>query len=160
MFNLDTCGYASDLTCMEQVLAELGPLALDAAGQGRHTLLGADLSDAQATADAASMPDVDHEDDQFLIADLAVCAVRPAAHHIGCAAATRSAQFRQHPHPMSAQRGRGDSPPEPSGPAAGTSPGAAGSPTRRAPTIPARAAALLENGPTVVTRTLRQVTPS
>ena len=37
MFNLDKCGYASDLTSLEQVLAELGPQALDAAGQGRHT---------------------------------------------------------------------------------------------------------------------------
>jgi hypothetical protein len=33
VFNLDKCGYASDLTSIEQVLAELGPQALDAAGR-------------------------------------------------------------------------------------------------------------------------------
>jgi dTDP-glucose 4,6-dehydratase len=53
VFNPDKCGYASDITTIEQVLAELGPQGLDAAGQGRHNLLRVDLSDAEATADAA-----------------------------------------------------------------------------------------------------------
>jgi dTDP-glucose 4,6-dehydratase len=59
VFNLDKCGYASDLTSIEQVLAELGPQALDAAGQARHTLLRVDLSDAQATAAAVRQADPD-----------------------------------------------------------------------------------------------------
>jgi hypothetical protein len=59
VFNLDTCGYASDITSIEQVLTELGPQALDAAGQGRHTLLRVDLSDAEATADAVRQADPD-----------------------------------------------------------------------------------------------------
>ena len=59
VFNLDKCGYASDLTSIEQVLAELGPEALDAAGQGRHTLLRVDLSDAEATAAAVRQADPD-----------------------------------------------------------------------------------------------------
>jgi hypothetical protein len=134
VFNLNTCGYASDLTSLEQVLAELGLPGLPRPS-------GVDLSDAAATADAASMPDVDHEDDQLLIADPAVCAVWPDAHHIWCAAATRSAQFRQHPHPLAAQRGPGDSPlsrqaqqPEPA-------PGPPTAPHSQAPPIPTRAAA-------------------
>ncbi len=52
VFNLETCGYASDLTSIEQVLAELGP-------QACHTLLRVDLSDAEATADAARQADPD-----------------------------------------------------------------------------------------------------
>jgi dTDP-glucose 4,6-dehydratase len=59
VFNLDKCGYASDLTSIEQVLAELGPRALDAAGQARHTLLRVDLSDAEATAAALQAADPD-----------------------------------------------------------------------------------------------------
>jgi hypothetical protein len=80
-------------------------------------LLRVDLRDAAATADAASMPDVHPEDDQLLVADRAVCAVRPATHHIWCAAATWSAQFRRHPirWPRNGVEG---TPPEPSGPAA------------------------------------------
>jgi len=41
------------------VLAELGPRALDAAGQGRHQLLQVDLSDAEATAAAVRQADPD-----------------------------------------------------------------------------------------------------
>ncbi len=59
VFNLDKCGYASDLTSIEQVLAELGPQALDATGQARHTLLRVDLTDAEATADAVRQADPD-----------------------------------------------------------------------------------------------------
>ncbi len=59
VFNLDKCGYASDLTSIEQLLAELGPEALDAAGEARHTLLRVDLSDAKATADAVRQADPD-----------------------------------------------------------------------------------------------------
>ena len=42
-----------------QVLAELGPQALDAAGQARHTLLRVDLTDADATAAAMRQADPD-----------------------------------------------------------------------------------------------------
>ncbi len=59
VFNLDKCGYTSDLTSTEQVLAELGPQALDAAGQARHTLLKVDLCDAEATAAAVRQADPD-----------------------------------------------------------------------------------------------------
>jgi dTDP-glucose 4,6-dehydratase len=59
VFNLDKCGYASDLTSLEQLLAELGPQALDAAGQARHTLLRVDLTDAEATAAAVRQADPD-----------------------------------------------------------------------------------------------------
>jgi dTDP-glucose 4,6-dehydratase len=59
VFNLDKCGYASDLTSIEQVLADLGPQALDAAGQSRHTLLRVALTDAEATAAAVQTADPD-----------------------------------------------------------------------------------------------------
>jgi dTDP-glucose 4,6-dehydratase len=59
VFNLDKCGYVSDLTSIEHLLAELSPRALDAAGQARHTLLRVDLSDAEATAEAVQMADPD-----------------------------------------------------------------------------------------------------
>ena len=54
VFNLDKLGYASDLTGIEQVLAELG-----AAGEGRHQLLRVDLTDAEATAAAVRTADPD-----------------------------------------------------------------------------------------------------
>ena len=47
IFNLDKCGYASDLTSIELVLKTLGPEA-----EGRHQLLRVDLADAEATAAA------------------------------------------------------------------------------------------------------------
>ncbi len=59
VFNLDKCGYASDLTSVEQVLAELGPQGLSADGQCRHQLLRVDLTDAVATADAVRQADPD-----------------------------------------------------------------------------------------------------
>ena len=59
VFNLDKCGYASDLTSIEQVLAEIGPQTRDTAGQGRHTLLRVDLTDAEATAAAVQTADPD-----------------------------------------------------------------------------------------------------
>ena len=43
VFNLDKCGYASDLTSIELVLKTLG-----AAAEGRHQLLRVDLADAEA----------------------------------------------------------------------------------------------------------------
>jgi dTDP-glucose 4,6-dehydratase len=54
VFNLDKCGYASDLTSIEAVLAELG-----AAGAGRHQLLRVDLADGEATAAAVRQADPD-----------------------------------------------------------------------------------------------------
>ena len=54
LFNLDKLGYASDLTSIEQVLAALG-----ASGEGRHQLLRADLTDAEATAAAVRAADPD-----------------------------------------------------------------------------------------------------
>jgi dTDP-glucose 4,6-dehydratase len=54
VFNLDKCGYASDVTSIEAVLAELGPAA-----EGRHQLLRVDLADATATAEAVQMADPD-----------------------------------------------------------------------------------------------------
>jgi dTDP-glucose 4,6-dehydratase len=59
VFNLDKCGYASDLTSVEQVLAELGPQGLSADGQCRHQLLRVDLTDAEATAAAVRQADPD-----------------------------------------------------------------------------------------------------
>lgn len=49
MFNLDTCGYASDLTSIE---------ALPEAAE-RHTLLRVDLTNAEATAAAVRQADPD-----------------------------------------------------------------------------------------------------
>ncbi|WP_225867354.1 dTDP-glucose 4,6-dehydratase [Cyanobium sp. NIES-981] len=54
VFNLDKCGYASDLTSIEAVLAPLG-----AAAEGRHQLLRVDLTDAAATAEAVRRADPD-----------------------------------------------------------------------------------------------------
>jgi dTDP-glucose 4,6-dehydratase len=59
VFNLDKCGYASDLTSIEQVLGELGTRAMGADGQCRHTLLRLDLTDAEATAAAVRQADPD-----------------------------------------------------------------------------------------------------
>ena len=59
VFNLDKCGYASDLTSIEQVLAELGPGGLTAEGQNRHQLQRVDLTDADATAAAVRQADPD-----------------------------------------------------------------------------------------------------
>ena len=39
VFNLDKCGYASDLTSIEQVLAELGERTSTPGGNSRHQLL-------------------------------------------------------------------------------------------------------------------------
>ena len=52
IFNLDKCGYASDLTGIEQVLAELGPAAQMPQGESRHHLMRVDLADSEATAEA------------------------------------------------------------------------------------------------------------
>ena len=54
VFNLDKLGYASDLTSIEDTLAELGPVA-----QGRHQLLRVDLAHAEATASAVRQADPD-----------------------------------------------------------------------------------------------------
>jgi dTDP-glucose 4,6-dehydratase len=54
VFNLDKCGYASDLTSIEQALEELGPR-----GEGRHQLLRVDITDAEATAAAVQQADPD-----------------------------------------------------------------------------------------------------
>jgi len=59
VFNLDKCGYASDLTSIERVLAELGPGGLTADGQNRHQLLRVDLTDAEATAAVVRQADPD-----------------------------------------------------------------------------------------------------
>ena len=59
VFNLDKCGYASDLTSIERVLAELGPGGLTANGQNRHQLLRVDLTDAEATAAVVRQADPD-----------------------------------------------------------------------------------------------------
>lgn len=59
VFNLDKCGYASDLTSIELLLGMLGPRSLDAAGQCRHQLLRVDLTDAQTTAAAVQQADPD-----------------------------------------------------------------------------------------------------
>jgi dTDP-glucose 4,6-dehydratase len=59
VFNLDKCGYASDLTSIEQVLAELGERATTPEGECRHQLLRVDLTDAGATAAAVRQADPD-----------------------------------------------------------------------------------------------------
>jgi dTDP-glucose 4,6-dehydratase len=59
VFNLDKCGYASDLTSIEQVLVKLGSAALTSDGQSRHQLLRVDLTDAEATAAAVRQADPD-----------------------------------------------------------------------------------------------------
>jgi dTDP-glucose 4,6-dehydratase len=59
VFNLDKCGYASDLTSIEQVLQELGPQALTPEGGCRHQLLRVDLTDSEATAAAVRHADPD-----------------------------------------------------------------------------------------------------
>jgi dTDP-glucose 4,6-dehydratase len=59
VFNLDKCGYASDLTSIEQVLAGLGDRATTAEGEGRHQLLRVDLTDADATTAAVRQADPD-----------------------------------------------------------------------------------------------------
>ena len=59
VFNLDKCGYASDLTSIEQVLEELGDRATTTEGECRHQLLKVDLADAAATAAAVRQADPD-----------------------------------------------------------------------------------------------------
>jgi dTDP-glucose 4,6-dehydratase len=59
IFNLDKCGYASDVTGIEQVQAELGGAAQTPQGESRHQLLRVDLTDAAATAEAVQMADPD-----------------------------------------------------------------------------------------------------
>jgi dTDP-glucose 4,6-dehydratase len=59
VFNLDKCGYASDLTSIEGVLGELGPRALSPDGQCRHQLLRVDLTNAAATEAAVRQADPD-----------------------------------------------------------------------------------------------------
>ena len=54
VFNLDKCGYASDLTSIELGLNLLGPEA-----EVRHQLLRVDLADAEATATAMRKSDPD-----------------------------------------------------------------------------------------------------
>ena len=54
VFNLDKCGYASNLTSVELTLKTLGPAA-----ERRHQLLRLDLSDAEATAAAVQQADPD-----------------------------------------------------------------------------------------------------
>ena len=54
VFNLDKCGYASELTSIELVMKTLGPAA-----EGRHQLLQVDLADAEATAAAVRQADPD-----------------------------------------------------------------------------------------------------
>ena len=54
VFNLDKCGYASDLTSIELVLKTLGPAA-----EGRHRLLRVDLANAEATAAAVQQANPD-----------------------------------------------------------------------------------------------------
>ena len=59
VFNLDKCGYASDLTSIEQVLQELGAKAHTPTGECRHQLLRVDLTDGEATAAAVRQADPD-----------------------------------------------------------------------------------------------------
>jgi dTDP-glucose 4,6-dehydratase len=59
VFNLDKCGYASDLTSIDQVLAELGARGLCTDGQCRHHLLRVDLTNAAATQEAVRLADPD-----------------------------------------------------------------------------------------------------
>ena len=58
VFNLDKCGYASDLAGIEQQLAALGPAAQGPGGL-RHQLLRVDLVDGAATAEAVRRADPD-----------------------------------------------------------------------------------------------------
>ena len=57
IFNLDKCGYASDVTGIEQVQAELGGAAQTPQGESRHQLLRVDLTDAAATEAAVRQAD-------------------------------------------------------------------------------------------------------
>jgi len=59
VFNLDKCGYASDLTSVERLLSQLGTAGLTPEGDPRHRLLQVDLCDAQATAEAVRAADPD-----------------------------------------------------------------------------------------------------
>ena len=59
VFNLDKCGYASDLTSVELLLAQLGPKGLTPEAEPRHRLLQVDLCDPQATAEAVRVADPD-----------------------------------------------------------------------------------------------------
>jgi dTDP-glucose 4,6-dehydratase len=59
VFNLDKCGYASDLTSIEQVLEGLGERAQTPQGECRHQLLRVDLTNADATAAAVRQADPD-----------------------------------------------------------------------------------------------------
>jgi dTDP-glucose 4,6-dehydratase len=59
VFNLDKCGYASDLTSIEQMLAQPGPQAHSPDGTPRHQLLRVDLTDAEATAASVEKADPD-----------------------------------------------------------------------------------------------------
>ena len=54
VFNLDKCGYASDLTSIKKQLRQLG-----AAAESRHQLLKLDLADIEATAEAVRQVDPD-----------------------------------------------------------------------------------------------------
>ena len=54
VFNLDKCGYASDLTSIEKQLQQLG-----AAAEGRHQLLKLDLADIDDTSEAVRQADPD-----------------------------------------------------------------------------------------------------
>ena len=54
VFNIEKCGYASDLTSIGLVLKTLGPEA-----ERRHQLLRVDLADAEATAEAVRQSDPD-----------------------------------------------------------------------------------------------------
>ncbi|MFN9620967.1 MAG: dTDP-glucose 4,6-dehydratase [Synechococcaceae cyanobacterium] len=58
VFNLDKMGYASDLTSIDAVLADLGAAGGGADGS-RHRLLQVDLTDAEATAAAVREADPD-----------------------------------------------------------------------------------------------------
>lgn len=59
VFNLDKCGYASDLSSIEQLLVDLGTQALSDETKCRHQLLRVDLTDAAATASAVKIADPD-----------------------------------------------------------------------------------------------------
>jgi dTDP-glucose 4,6-dehydratase len=57
--NLDKLGYASDLTSIEQTLAELGARARNPEGECRHQLLQVDLAHLEATEAAIETADPD-----------------------------------------------------------------------------------------------------
>ena len=61
VFNLDKLGYASDVSGINAVLAELAAQGGDPAGAGepRHQLMPVDLADAEATAEAVRRADPD-----------------------------------------------------------------------------------------------------